>query len=202
MTDKTAGRSICAVPAQAGEQGGVRAEKMSRRFFGQMLGMPALLASTVTLSACGGGDSEDPAVIADSKTLTRAAFVATVSDYFDWVHSSEYHDPYKSTQQTFVDVRLGATTGPALLPGLIERWQHAPAVILYTAEQDTALRTLASDNGWSFLSKRARSAALQAREPRSHNKNAAAQALSEKNTVVAQAGAAPSAPVKASAKRK
>ena len=53
-----------------------------------------------------------------------------------------------------------------------------------------------------WLTQRARSAALQAREQRSHNKNAAAQALSEKNTVVAQAGAAPSAPVKASAKRK
>lgn len=111
MTTKTADNSISTVSIQAGEQGGVRAEKMSRRFFGQMLGMPALLASTVTLSACGGGDDgEDPAVVADRATLTRAAFVATVSDYFDWVHSSEYHDPYKSTQQTFVDVRMGVTT--------------------------------------------------------------------------------------------
>jgi hypothetical protein len=112
MTEKTVGRSVSAAQAPAGEPSGVRAEKMSRRFFGQMLGMPALLASTVTtvsLSACGGGDDE-PAPGPETKTLTRAAFVATVSDYFDWVHSSEYHDPYKSTQQTFVDVRLGVTT--------------------------------------------------------------------------------------------
>lgn len=88
---------------------GLRTEKMSRRFFGQMLGMPTLLASTITVSACGGGDST-PAPSADSKTLTRAAFVATISDYFDWVHSSQYHDPYKATQPTFVDVTLGVTT--------------------------------------------------------------------------------------------
>ena len=110
MTDKTADRSISLAPAPVGESGAVRADKMSRRFFGQMLGMPALLASTVTLSACGGGDDEPAPPNPDSTTLTRAAFVATVSDYFDWVHSSEYHDPYKSTQQTFIDVRMGVTT--------------------------------------------------------------------------------------------
>jgi hypothetical protein len=44
---------------------GLRTEKMSRRFFGQMLGMPTLLASTITVSACGGGDST-PAPSADS----------------------------------------------------------------------------------------------------------------------------------------
>lgn len=70
-------------------------------------------------------------------------------------------NPANAPDLVLLDVRLGATTGPALLPGLIERWQHAPAVILYTAEQDTALRSLASDSGWSFLSKRARSAALR-----------------------------------------
>lgn len=100
MSVKTPSRSLTTTPAP---------EKMSRRFFGQMLGMPALLASTVTLSACGDGD-DTPVPSADSKTLTRAAFVATISDYFDWVHSSQYNDPYKSTQQTFIDVTMGATT--------------------------------------------------------------------------------------------
>lgn len=32
-----------------------------------------------------------------------------ISDYFDWVHSSEYIDPYKLPQPTFHDVQLGKT---------------------------------------------------------------------------------------------
>ncbi len=69
--------------------------------------------------------------------------------------------PANAPQLLLLDVRLGAVTGPELLPGLVEQWQHTPAVILYTAEQDPALRALASANGWSFLSKQARSAALR-----------------------------------------
>jgi len=87
-------------------------DKMSRRFFGQLLGMPAVLASTVsaaTVSACGGG-GEDPVVVdASTAPLSKAAFVATISSHFDWVHSSEYHDPYKLVQPTFVDVIVGST---------------------------------------------------------------------------------------------
>ncbi len=83
---------------------------ISRRFFGQMLGMPALLGGSVaavsSVTACGGSDD---AADADNAKLNRAAFVATISNYFDWVHSSEYNDPYKSVQPTFVDVTLGAT---------------------------------------------------------------------------------------------
>lgn len=93
--------------ATTAHQDGAHAGKMSRRFFGQMLGMPALMASTVTLTACGGGDDDAPS--ADSLGMTRAAFVATISDYFDWVHSSEYNDPYKAVQPTFIDVTLGGT---------------------------------------------------------------------------------------------
>lgn len=35
---------------------------------------------------------------------TRAAFLATISNYFDWVHSSEYNDEAKAVQPTFADV--------------------------------------------------------------------------------------------------
>lgn len=87
-------------------QGGLTTERISRRFFGQMLGMPALLASTVTVTACGGGD-DGP--VAGSEVMTRAAFVASIAELFNWVHSSEYNDPYKAVQPTFVDVILGAT---------------------------------------------------------------------------------------------
>ncbi|MDR7378135.1 hypothetical protein J2X19_002814 [Rhodoferax ferrireducens] len=80
--------------------------KISRRMFAQLLGLPSLMASTVALSGCGGGDS---ATDAGTEVLTRAAFVASISDYFDWVHSSEYVDPYKAVQPTFVDVVFGAT---------------------------------------------------------------------------------------------
>ena len=89
----------------------VRPEKISRRFFGQLLGLPALMASAATatmVTACGGGD-DTPAISPEGNTLTRADFVASISSYFDWVHSSEYNDPYKLAQPTFVDVQLGVT---------------------------------------------------------------------------------------------
>lgn len=60
-----------------------------------------------------------------------------------------------------LDVRLGATTGPDLLPLLVARWGYEPAVILHTAEQDEALRALARERGWGFLSKQARTSALR-----------------------------------------
>ncbi len=60
-----------------------------------------------------------------------------------------------------LDVRLGDTTGPALFPLLAQCWPHEPMVILYTAEQDPALRVLARERGWGFLSKQARTSALR-----------------------------------------
>jgi len=65
------------------------------------------------VTACGGGDDAPhhsgllPG--SDAQAMTRADVVATISNYFDWVHSSEYNDPYKLTQPTFVDVKLGVT---------------------------------------------------------------------------------------------
>jgi hypothetical protein len=89
----------------------------SRRAFGRLVGTNALVAATVSISACGGnsgsGDA-DPAPVpatpnADLQPLTRAAFVAAISTYFDWVHSSEYIDYAKNVQKTYVDVILGVT---------------------------------------------------------------------------------------------
>ncbi len=60
-----------------------------------------------------------------------------------------------------LDVRLGASTGPELLPLLVARWGREPAVILHTAEQDADLRALARARGWGFLSKQARTSALR-----------------------------------------
>ena len=99
------------------EQSSLLPKNMSRRMFGKLVGSQALLvsaASAVTLSGCGGGGGDDPApttpaVDPGTQTLTRAAFVATISDYFDWAHSSEYVDQFKSVQQTFADVSLGDT---------------------------------------------------------------------------------------------
>lgn len=98
--------------SQESQSGGFFSEKISRRCFAKLLGAQTLLATTVTLSGCGGSsDSDDDATTpeAGSQALTRAAFVATISDYFDWVHSSQYIDMYKAVQPTFVDVTLGVT---------------------------------------------------------------------------------------------
>jgi glyoxylase-like metal-dependent hydrolase (beta-lactamase superfamily II) len=51
----------------------------------------------------------DPTGVGTATALRRGAFVANISDYFNWVHSSEYIDAYKSVQRAFVDVSLGTT---------------------------------------------------------------------------------------------
>lgn len=84
---------------------------MSRRTFGKLLGMQTALATGLALGGCVVGDEQRASRprLATGKALGRGAFVAAIADYFDWVHSSEYVDPYKSVQPTFVDVSLGAT---------------------------------------------------------------------------------------------
>ena len=111
MTEKIKGKVEQLSETQPAGLGGVLTEKISRRSFGKLLGAQTVLASTVTLSGClgGGGGGSDETPAPGSKTLTRAEFVATVSDYFDWAHSSEYVDQFKSLQQTFADVSLGGT---------------------------------------------------------------------------------------------
>ena len=86
--------------------------RISRRLFGQLMGLPAVLASTATvtaMTACGGDDDTPAPAVPGATTLTRGEFVATISSYFDWIHSSEYNDPYKLVQPGFVDVIVGAT---------------------------------------------------------------------------------------------
>ena len=111
MKEKTKGKVEVSSQSEASGMGSLLTGKISRRAFGKLLGMQAALASSVTLSGClgGGGGSDDPAPDAGSAVLSRAAFVATISDYFNWVHSSEYIDAYKAVQPTFVDVIFGAT---------------------------------------------------------------------------------------------
>ena len=116
MTEKTTPPDALMERSQRPPNAQAPHEKMSRRFFGQLLGLPALMASAATASmvtACGGGDGDSQRSAfqpgPDTKALTRADFVASISSYFDWVHSSEYNDPYKLAQPTFVDVKLGAT---------------------------------------------------------------------------------------------
>ncbi|MCM2295499.1 cadherin-like beta sandwich domain-containing protein [Rhodoferax sp.] len=108
MTDKTMTASAATTLLKDTE---IQQEKLSRRLFGQMLGLPALMASAATatvVTGCGGGD-DVPQPNPDAATMTRASFVASISKYFDWVHSSEYNDPYKLPQPTFVDVKFGVT---------------------------------------------------------------------------------------------
>ena len=111
MTEKNKGEIEQLPETQPADLGGVLTEKISRRSFGKLLGAQTVLASTVTLSGClgGGGGGSDDAPAPSSKTLTRAEFVATISDYFNWPHSSEYKDRFANAQPTFVDVAIGAT---------------------------------------------------------------------------------------------
>ncbi len=88
--------------------------RISRRTFGQLLGMQAALVSTVTLAGCVSGSKTENGTVtasamAGSQSLKRGVFVAMIADYFNWVHSSEYTDIYKAVQPTFVDVTLNAT---------------------------------------------------------------------------------------------
>jgi len=61
-----------------------------------------------------------------------------------------------------LDVRMGDHHGPDVYAQLCRQWGSAPPVILVTAERDDALRMLAADNGWGFLSKPVRPPALRA----------------------------------------
>jgi len=121
---------------------GLLTEKMSRRSFGKLLGLQTMLASTAILSGCGGGGGSDDATDAtnattpttsttptpsstDTQPLTRGAFVATISDYFNWAHSSEYIDMYRNPQPTFADVVFGTTPyGKQIETALEADWER------------------------------------------------------------------------------
>ncbi len=110
MTEKIKGDMESTSESQTDGLSKLLTEKISRRSFGKLLGAQTVLVSAVPLSGClGGGGSSDDAVDPSSAALTRSAFVATISDYFDWAHSSEYIDMYKAVQPTFSDVKIGIT---------------------------------------------------------------------------------------------
>jgi histidine kinase len=70
--------------------------------------------------------------------------------------------PGNAPQILLLDVRMGTLEGPQVQAWLAQRWQRSPATILVTAERDEALRALAAEQGWGFLSKPVRPAALRA----------------------------------------
>jgi hypothetical protein len=97
--------------AVADETGSLSSGRMSRRGFGKLLGLQAVLATGAGVVATQAEDHPregSPARLPDG-AITRGAFVAMIADHFSWVHSSEYVDAYKAVQPTFVDVNLGVT---------------------------------------------------------------------------------------------
>ncbi len=70
--------------------------------------------------------------------------------------------PGQAPDLLLLDVRLGDTDGPTVYADLCARWGAAPPVILVTAERDEALRARAQENGWDFLAKPVKPAALRA----------------------------------------
>ncbi|WP_386263008.1 response regulator, partial [Xanthomonas translucens] len=68
----------------------------------------------------------------------------------------------QAPELVLLDVRMGERAGPALFAQLCGRWNAEPRVILVTAEPDPALRALAQEQGWGFLSKPVRAPALRA----------------------------------------
>jgi len=61
-----------------------------------------------------------------------------------------------------LDYRLGEDTGFALAPRLEEIWQALPPIVLVSADRNPSLRRMAAEQGWSFLPKPLRPAALRA----------------------------------------
>lgn len=72
---------------------------------GWIWGMTVLLSWALL----GTASAAENANSANDRPLSRAEFVATISDYFGWVHSADYVDYAKVVQKNFVDVRLSQT---------------------------------------------------------------------------------------------
>jgi hypothetical protein len=80
-------------------------EFRNRTALGGAMVAAALVA--VTMSGCGSNRTSDQAVavLPAPGELSRAEFVAQVSDYFDWAHASGYNDYWKVPLRTFADVQ-------------------------------------------------------------------------------------------------
>lgn len=94
---------------------------LKRTTLGAAMFTAALL--TVSMAGCGGGSSSDnsspPAAAPETPApvlpaegeLSRAQFVAQVSDYMGWYHSSGYNDYWKVPLRTFSDVKASDPYG-------------------------------------------------------------------------------------------
>jgi len=69
---------------------------------GAAVAVAAVVAVAVVAVGC--GSSSGPALPAAGE-LSRAQFVAQISDYFGWFHSSNYNDIWKVPLRTFSDVK-------------------------------------------------------------------------------------------------
>ena len=106
MAEKSNGDLQTSPQAQPEDSGGLLTGKISRRSFGKLLGFQTVLASTVPLSGCLGGGGGDSSPSPSTEVgLSRAEFVAKVSDYLGWYHQSGYNDYWKVPVRTFSDVK-------------------------------------------------------------------------------------------------
>lgn len=71
--------------------------------------------------------------------------------------------PGAAPQVLLLDLHLGACDGRALWPQLLNAWraEHAPALIVITADRDPAIRAEAAARGWGHLTKPVRAPALR-----------------------------------------
>jgi S-layer homology domain len=69
--------------------------------------------SALALLGCGASGSDGPSETAQARPdrLSRAEFVAKVSDHFSWYHASGYNDVWKVPLRTFVDVQASDPYG-------------------------------------------------------------------------------------------
>lgn len=78
-------------------------DRLKRTARGAALAATALVA--VTVAGCGGSSSSEPGpTLPAGGELSRAQFVAQVSDFMGWYHASNYNDYWKVPLRTFSDV--------------------------------------------------------------------------------------------------
>ena len=85
--------------------------------------------------------------------------VLTASGAFDAAALAQENSP---PDLLVLDYHFGERTGPEIFRELCARWGSSPPVLLVTAERDPAVEELARSQGWGFLLKPLRPAALRA----------------------------------------
>ncbi len=71
----------------------------------------ATAASLATFSGCGSTTADPGPALPAQGELSRAQFVAQVSDFLGWYHASNYNDYWKVPLRTFTDVQASDTYG-------------------------------------------------------------------------------------------